>query len=460
MNESAVSVASTEQPDDGQSILVVDDDNGLLQLMSMRLKALGYRSRLASSGKEALIEIDRKRPIAIISDLKMDGMDGIALLEQVQSKYPGLPLIMLTAHGSIKDAVVATQKGAFAFLTKPVDREELRTTLNQALDGTVGTQMPKVEMGSFVTRSSKLFQMLEQARLVAKSEVNVLIQGESGSGKEVLAQAIHDASPRFNQPFVPINCGAIPEELMESELFGHKKGAFTGATRDHPGLFLAAQGGTLFLDEIGDMPLHLQVKLLRVLQERKIKPVGSSEYLDVDIRIISATHKNLIELIDTGSFREDLFYRLNVVNFELPPLRDRREDIPLLFSHSLEKVAQRYGQLPKRVSPDALECIVSYEWPGNVRELINFSEKCHALSSGQVISKELVNQSLPQSQHSDEGQLSLSEAKRLFERDYVERLLSISRGNIPEAARLADRNRSDFFKIVKKHGLDAELYKS
>lgn len=459
MSESLNIKTTTAEMDTAGSILVVDDDSGLLQLMSMRLKALGYHSRLVSSGKEALMEINRRQPMAIISDLRMDEMDGIALLEQVQSKFPGIPLIMLTAHGSIKDAVVATQKGAFAFLTKPVDREELRITLEQALSNQAGNQPPSMTIGKFVTRSSKLFQMLEQAKLVAKSEVNVLIQGESGSGKEVLAQAIHDASPRFKQPFVPINCGAIPEELMESELFGHKKGAFTGATRDHDGLFLAAKGGTLFLDEIGDMPLHLQVKLLRVLQERKIKPVGSSEYLDVDIRIISATHKNLLDLIEEGSFREDLFYRLNVVNFELPPLRERREDIPLLFSFSLEKVAERYGQPAKSISPEALEYVVGYEWPGNVRELINFSEKCHALSSGQVISRELVSQSLPQSQQFDEGQLSLSEAKRQFEKDYVERLLSISRGNIPEAARLADRNRSDFFKIVKKHGLDAELFK-
>ena len=441
-------------------ILVVDDDKGLLQLMAMRLQALGYSSRLVESGKEALTEIRRKLPLTVISDLKMDEMDGIALLQHIQGEWPSLPVIMLTAHGSIKDAVAATQKGAFAFLTKPVDREELRTTLLEAI-ATLGKHTEgTAKLGKFVTRSSKLFQMLEQARMVAQSDVNVLIQGESGSGKEVLAQAIHDSSSRSKQPFVPINCGAIPEELMESELFGHKKGSFTGATKDHQGLFLTAQGGTLFLDEIGDMPLHLQVKLLRVLQERKIKPVGANSYIEVDLRIISATHKDLLQMIEKGLFREDLFYRLNVVNFELPPLRERREDIPLLLAHSLEKVATRYHQPPRRIAPEALDILVSYDWPGNVRELINFTEKGHALSTGQVISKELVMQSLPQHKSQLSDHLSLSEAKKQFEKEYVEKLLSLSRGNIPEAARLADRNRSDFFKIVKKHGLDAELYKS
>ncbi len=448
----------SEKTDTGD-ILVVDDDSGLLQLMGMRLRALGYASRAVACGKDALLEIRRKPPLAVISDVKMDEMDGIALLQRIQAESPGLPVIMLTAHGSIKDAVDATQKGAYAFLTKPVDREELRTTLSEALAGKV-TQAPTASVGNFVTRSSKLFQMLEQARLVAQSDVNVLINGESGSGKEVLAQAIHACSKRRDKPFVPINCGAIPDELMESELFGHKKGAFTGATRDHGGLFMAAQGGTIFLDEIGDMPPHLQVKLLRVLQERKIKPVGDVSYVDVDIRIVSATHKNLMDLIVADSFREDLYYRLNVVNFALPALRERREDIPLLFSLSLEKIATRYAQTTKHAAPEAIDLLVSHDWPGNVRELINFAEKCHALSSGPVISRELVAQCLPQQVATDLPMQSLSDAKKQFEKDYVSRLLSISRGNIPEAARLADRNRSDFFKIVKKHGLDAELYRS
>ncbi len=441
-------------------VLVVDDDTGLLQLMSMRLKALGYSNRQVTSGEEALVEIRRKSPAVVISDLRMEEMDGLGLLDQIQKQHPGLLVIMLTAHGSIRDAVVATQKGAFAFLTKPVDREELRATLEKAVVSQKGVESVGSGMPGFITRSSKMFQILEQARLVAQSDVNVMIQGESGTGKEVLAKAIHETSARRNKPFIAINCGAIPEELLESELFGHVKGAFTGANRDHKGLFLAAEGGTLFLDEIGDMPLHLQVKLLRVLQERQIKPVGSTEYLDVNIRVISATHKNLLEMIEENSFREDLYYRLNVVNFELPALRDRREDVPLLLSHFLEQLGQRYDQCAKRVAPEALECLLAYPWPGNVRELMNFSEKCHALSASQVISRELVSQTLPQKQKVQDTQVSLSEAKRRFEREYVERLLNQAGGSIPEAARLADRNRSDFFKIVKKHGIDPEMYKN
>jgi len=441
-------------------VLVVDDDNGLLQLMAMRLKALGYDCRLVSSGEEALVEVRRKQPLVVISDLRMEEMDGLELLDQIQSQFPGLPVIMLTAHGSIRDAVIATQKGAFAFLTKPVDREELRATLEKAVASQKGVDQTMIGMPGFITRSSKMFQILEQARLVAQSDVNVMIQGESGTGKEVLAQAIHESSMRRGKPFIPINCGAIPEELLESELFGHVKGAFTGATRDHKGLFLAAQCGTLFLDEIGDMPLHLQVKLLRVLQERQIKPVGSSEYINVDIRVISATHKNLLDMIDEKGFREDLYYRLNVVNFTLPALRDRREDIPLLLHHFLEQLSQRYQQTAKRIAPEALELLLAYPWPGNVRELMNFSEKCHALSASQVVSKELVSQTLPRKHQQQDAQVSLSEAKRVFERDYVERLLNMAGGNIPEAARMADRNRSDFFKIVKKHGIDPELYRN
>ncbi len=448
------------EPVSNADILVVDDDNGLLQLMAMRLKALGYASRLVASGEEALVEVRRRQPLVVISDMRMEEMDGMLLLDQIQSHYPGLPVIMLTAHGSIRDAVEATQKGAFAFLTKPVDREELRATLEKAVASQKGVDQAMVGMPGFITRSSKMFQILEQARLVAQSDVNVMIQGESGTGKEVLAQAIHESSARRGKPFIPINCGAIPEELLESELFGHVKGAFTGASRDHKGLFLAAEGGTLFLDEIGDMPLHLQVKLLRVLQERQIKPVGSSEYINVDIRVISATHKNLLDMIEEKGFREDLFYRLNVVNFTLPALRERREDIPLLLHHFLEQLGQRYKQPAKRIAPEALEILLAHSWPGNVRELMNFSEKCHALSASQVVSRELVSQTLPRKHQQQEAQMSLSEAKREFERDYVERLLNMAGGNIPEAARMADRNRSDFFKIVKKHGIDPELYRN
>ncbi|MCG8609262.1 MAG: sigma 54-interacting transcriptional regulator, partial [Pseudomonadales bacterium] len=297
-----------------RDIIIVDDDPGLLELLSMRLQASGYAVRTAASGQEAITLIASRIPALVISDLKMDGMDGMELLSEVQKRWPSLPVIILTAHGSIPDAVAATQKGAFAFLTKPVDKDALLSTLRKVSDG--GSIIKPDESWShrIVTRSPKMYQLLEQARLVAQSDVNVLINGESGTGKELLAEAIHCVSVRNNKPFIPVNCGAIPADLMESELFGHKKGAFTGAARDHTGLFAAADGGTLFLDEIGDMPSHLQVKLLRVLQERKIRPIGSTEQVPIDVRIVSATHRDLIAAAQQGAFREDLFYRLNVVN--------------------------------------------------------------------------------------------------------------------------------------------------
>lgn len=444
-------------------VLVVDDDRGLLQLMTLRLQSLGYQSRTVESAADAMIEIRRRRPSLVVTDLRMDGMDGLSLLALLQEEWPGLPVIILTAHGTISEAVAATQQGAFAFLTKPVEKEALQTTLQNALQtySTTGCSefSPSRDLlPGFTTRSSRLFGLLEQARLVAKSDVNVLIEGESGSGKEVLAQAIHRASIRAEAPFVPINCGALPADLMESELFGHKRGAFTGATRDYQGLIASADGGTLFLDEIGDMPLALQVKLLRVLQERQIRPVGGDQSLQIDIRVIAATHRPLLQMVESQRFREDLYYRLNVVNFHIPPLRERPEDIHPLLQQALTTLAERQGQAPKTVAPEAMALLVDYHWPGNVRQLNNFAEKCQALCPGPVITREIAAQTL----HGPavaKPSVGLTDAKREFERAYIEKLLTITHGNLPEAARLAERNRSDFFKIVKKHGIDPELYR-
>lgn len=322
-------------------LLLVDDDPGLLKLLGMRLVSEGYSVVTAESGPEALRVLGREKVDLVISDLRMDEMDGLQLFSEIQKGHPGMPVIILTAHGSIPDAVAATQQGVFSFLTKPVDKDALYKAIDEALE----QRSPATDEAwrqAIVTRSPLMLRLLEQAGMVAQSDVSVLINGQSGTGKEIVAQAIHNASPRHDKPFVAINCGALPEQLLESELFGHARGAFTGAVSNREGLFQAAEGGTLFLDEIGDMPVALQVKLLRVLQERKVRPLGSNRDIEINVRIISATHRDLPKAMARGEFREDLFYRLNVVSLKIPPLSERTEDIPLLANHLLRQSADRH----------------------------------------------------------------------------------------------------------------------
>jgi two-component system response regulator GlrR len=307
-----------------------------------------------------------------------------------------------------------------------------------------------------ITRSSAMEDLLAQARRVAASDASVCIFGQSGTGKELLARAIHRASPRAQAPFVAVNCGAIPEGLLESELFGHKKGSFTGAVSDRRGLFQAAQGGTLFLDEVGDMPLPLQVKLLRALEERKVRPVGSHETHDVDVRVISATHRKLEEKIAAGEFREDLYYRLNVVKLYIPALAERREDIPLLASHFLTRLAERYRRGHLGFSPEAMQLMVSAPWPGNVRQLLNVIEQAVALAATEMIPDSLVRQAL------DAGDTTLTPldtARKAFERDYLVRILKITGGNVTKAARLAGRNRTEFYRLLERHSLEPGMFK-
>ncbi|KKL15455.1 hypothetical protein LCGC14_2505420, partial [marine sediment metagenome] len=308
---------------------------------------------------------------------------------------------------------------------------------------------------NIVTRSGTMLHLLEQVKLLGPTQVNVLISGASGTGKELLAQAIHQHSHVSNGPFVAINCGAVPGELLESELFGHKKGSFTGAIKDHQGLFQQAEGGTLFLDEIGDMPLNLQVKLLRVLQEKTIRPVGFQEEIAIDVRIVSATHKNLPEAILSQQFREDLYYRLNVVNLKLPPLCERREDISLLAQHFSASIAKRMKQTEKHFASDAMHALVRYDWPGNIRQLQNVVEQVVALTPSDVISEHLVLAALNSNETNVEP-LSLNDAKKEFERDYVINTLKMAGGNVAEGAKLAKRNRSDFYKLIKKHNIDVD----
>ena len=436
-------------------ILVVDDDPGLLRLLTIRLRAENYEVEAVESGPQALTAAGRFRPDLVITDLRMEPMDGIGLLKELQIRWPGLKVIMLTAHGTIPDAVQATQMGAFGFLTKPVEKQELLDQVQKALRISGFTASDENWRAEIITRSAIMEEKLAQAHMVAGTDARVLITGESGTGKELLAKAIHLASPRRNKPFVAINCGAMAENLLESELFGHEKGAFTGATLQHRGLFMAADGGTLMLDEIGDMPLRLQVKLLRVLQEGLIRPVGGTQALPVNVRVISATHRDLQQLLTQGQFREDLYYRLNVVHIEMPALNRRREDIPLLVAHFLAQIAGESSQR-KIYAPEAVELLATADWPGNIRQLQNVVRQNVALSQTPIIPVELVQQSLGGAP----GHLpSFDEARDEFTRSYLSQILQITGGNVTQAARLAKRNRTDFYKLLARHQLTAEEFK-
>jgi two-component system response regulator GlrR len=438
-------------------ILLVDDDPGLLRLLSIRLRAEGYDVEAVESAHKALATLNRFTPDLVITDLRMDKMDGIGLLKELQTRSPGLRVVIITAHGTIPDAVVATQSGAFGFLTKPIDKDELMVTVEKALRVSGSTDVEEGWASEIITRNQGMKEVLQQAKMVAATDARVLITGESGTGKELLARAIHNASPRHHKPFTAINCSAMAENLLESELFGHEKGAFTGATRQHKGLFQAAEGGTLLLDEIGDMPMRLQVKLLRVLQENQVRPVGSTEALDVDVRVISATHRDLQSMLTESKFREDLYYRLNVVNIRLPTLDERREDIPLLVANFLQIIAREAGQERKVYAPEAVEMLVTAEWPGNIRQLYNVVRQNVALSRSPVISGELVQQSL--GEHA--GKLaSFSDARDEFTRNYLSQILQITMGNVSQAARLAKRNRTDFYKLLARHDLNPDQFKT
>jgi two-component system, NtrC family, response regulator GlrR len=443
-------------------VMLVDDDPDLLRLLSIRLQGAGYGVTAVESGEAALSQLSVASPDLVITDLRMGGMDGIALFESLKKKNPALPVIILTAHGTIPDAVAATQRGVFGYITKPFDGKALLTQVQKALQ--FGVSRAAANDGSaetswreeIITRSPEMEAILGKARLVAGSDASVMIFGESGTGKELLARAIHRASSRAGQPFVAVNCGAIPEQLLESELFGHVKGAFTGAASDYKGLFQAAGRGTVFLDEIGDMPLPLQVKLLRVLQEKEVRPIGSTQSVKVDVRIISATHRNLEDAIKISEFREDLYYRLHVVALSLPPLSARREDIPVLATHFLNTLGERYGKALNGFAQDAMEVLVKHSWPGNVRELYNVVEQAVALATTPIITPGLLETAI----RGETGNLSSFESARFdFERDYLAKLLKITNGNVTQAARLAKRNRTEFYKLLQRHHLNPSMFK-
>jgi two-component system, NtrC family, response regulator GlrR len=439
-------------------LLLVDDDTSLLKLMAIRLEAEGFEVETVESAEHALRTLRNNAKELVITDLRMEGANGLELFEQIRHFHPGLPVIIMSAQGTIPEAVSATQMGVSGFLTKPVDKNVLLSTIREALQQSGSTQAEIVEEWReyIISRSPLIERILNQVRQIASSDVNVLITGPTGSGKELLARALHQADELHKGPMVAVNCGALPEQLLESELFGHVKGAFTGAINEHVGLFRAAAGGTLFLDEIGDIPLPLQVKLLRALQERRIRPIGSTNSVAVDVRVISATNRDLERDIRDGLFREDLFYRLNVVNFHLPSLAERAEDIPLLANHFLRATrAHRMGNVTS-FAPAALEAMIRAPWPGNVRQLENVVQRTAVLSTTPVIPESLVREALTVE---DQFLPSLSQARQQFEHDYLVKVLRLTSGSVAEAALLAQRNRTDFYKLLKRHNINPESFK-
>ncbi len=366
--------------------LVVDDEPDILELLEITLERMGIETCTATNLSTAKATLGRRAVDLCITDLRLPDGDGTELVEHIQRLYPTIPVAVITAHGNMETAIRALKGGAFDFVSKPLDLQILRNLVTTALQTSkrpVGEQ-PRTRY-LLLGDSSAMRIVRAMITKVARSQAPVHISGESGTGKELVARRIHEQGPRNEHPFVPVNCGAIPAELMESELFGHRKGAFSGAVTEHAGLFQAAAGGTLFLDEIADLPLAMQVKLLRAIQEKAIRPVGASREIPVDVRILSATHKDLAALVQTGSFRKDLYYRVNVIELNVPPLRERREDIPMLVEHCLDRCAAMSGLTVPRISNAALNTLLHYSFQGNVRELENILERALTLCEGDSI---------------------------------------------------------------------------
>ncbi|THB71809.1 MAG: response regulator [Desulfobulbaceae bacterium] len=441
------------------TILLVDDEDDLLSLWTLRLESAGYKVITAKSGEEAMATFTASAPQLVVTDLRMGKMDGLSLYDAIRKVNTSIPVLIITAHGSIPEAVQATKKGVYSFLTKPIDGKLFLKEIERALKAaSVSSDDHDIAewRREIVSRSAIMEQLLDKVRLVARSNSSILIRGQSGTGKELLAKALHKASDRADGPFIPVNCSAIPEALLESELFGHAKGSFSGADRAYDGLFRAADKGTLFLDEIGDMPLHLQVKLLRVLQERQVRPVGDTVSIDVDVRIVSATHQNLEKSVEEKTFREDLYYRLNVVTLEVPPLKERSEDIPMLVEHFLEIINSQNERKVVGFSPDAMTVLLEAPWPGNIRQLQNAVEQAAALSTTELIPVNLVSAALKEE---NVKILTFDEARFEFGQRYLVKLLQTTGGNVAQAARLAGRNRTDFYKILNRHHIAPAIFK-
>ena len=440
-------------------VLLIDDDQNILEVMKARLESNDYCVSTTTEPEEALMKAkDRVFDLALV-DLKLTGKDGIELMEELHEINPEIPIIILTAFGTIISAVDAMRKGAYTYITKPFDHRELLLQMKNCLEKSELTKevkrlrdMVKNTYGfdNIIGKSAKMRKVLERVTQAANVDSGVCIEGESGTGKELIAKSLHIVSSRKNGPFVAINCAAIPESLLESELFGYKKGAFTGAVNNKKGYFALAHGGTLFLDELSEMPLSMQVKLLRVLEDKEFYPLGGTETVNVDIRIIVASNKNLQEEVERGNFREDLFYRIYIIPIKLPPLRERKEDIPLLSKHFLKKSTGKTGKEIRGFSPTALQKLILYPWPGNVRELENTIECAVAMTNKDVVTEDLILQT---QQFEESGLKPFKDAKQGFEKDYLVQLIELTQGNITHAAKLAGKYRADLYELLKKHEL-------
>jgi two-component system response regulator GlrR len=447
-------------------ILVVDDDRNLVELIQMRLEKAGYDVVTSIHEEEAIEKAKGQLFDLAIVDLQLVNTDGISLMEDLHRIIPEMPVIILTAYGSIESAVDAIKRGAYSYLTKPFEHQDLLLQIQKAVENRLltseierlkGLLGERFSFASVVTRSERMQKVLETISRIAPTESTVLLLGESGTGKDLIAKVIHLASERKDKPFVAINCAALPEALLESNLFGHEKGAFSGAVRTARGLFLQANEGTIFLDEIGDMPLSIQAKVLRVLQDKKFYPVGSEKLVGADVRIIVATNKNLEEQVKRGLFREDLYYRVHVIPIHLPPLRDRKEDIPLLVDHFLNKFREKVKKEIKGFSPQAMQKLMLHDWPGNVRELENIIEYAAAMTDTEIINENLIFQTkvIPAVTYIK----PLKEAKDIFERGYLIYLLETCKGKVSEAAKMAGKYRADFYLLLKKHELNPDDFK-
>lgn len=437
-------------------VLIVDDDADVLNLLETWLGNDVYQVKTCLSGLEAVNLVGIYAPDIVITDLYMDGMDGMALLNQLHNDNPLLPVIMLSGQAQIPDAIKAMHLGTSAFLTKPINKTEFMETVRRVTPKLTDKSILNEFTKNIIYRSKEMSDIIEMASLVADNDVSVFISGSTGAGKEVIAKAIHEASSRRNHRFIAVNCGAIPEQLLESELFGHEKGAFTGANVKHEGLFQAANKGTILLDEIGDMPLALQVKLLRVLQDFEVRPVGSTKTYPIDVRLISATHKNLEKAVENGEFREDLYYRLKVVPLDIPNLANRVDDIAPLAEHFLAKFSKNNKQQARKFSPDAIKYLSSMSWPGNVRQLMNVIDLCATLSKNKTIPLSLVKKAV----HDDPIHMqTLREAKQAFEKGYLLSVMRITHGHVANAAKIAGRNRTEFYKLLNQYNIEPAAFR-
>ncbi len=439
-------------------LLIVDDEAIVRDALSDWLKDIGYQVFTAENGHEALEVIERAKPGIMIADLVMPGMDGIELMKRAKAQQPNLEVIIITAYASIPTAITAMKEGAYDYIEKPFcpERAELlvkKLAEHQELIEENLSLRQKLEdryrFENIIAKSSKMQRVIEVIRVVAKSNATILITGESGTGKELVARAVHSQSDRRSKPFVAVSCAALPESLLESELFGHEKGSFTGAYAQKKGKFEFANGGTLFLDEIGEMSANIQVHLLRVLEEKEFTRVGGNETIRVDVRVISATNKDLRRAIEKQEFREDLYYRLNVVNIELPPLRERKEDIPLLAEHFLRKFAAENRKEVTEFSPEVIESLLAYDWPGNIRELENSIERAIILSRDSSIT----SADLPQENVSLVGSASLGKNLKEVEKTHILNVLRETGENYSEAARILGVSRMTLYNKAKEYGL-------